>query len=483
MMQRFTKIRCAFSACAILATCCEVTRNLLKSAFHSYCIQGNVGPNGGSNMRSLTTAFLVCSCIAFVAIVAFHVLKSRMRSVQGWALVAAICSKWQPAYLFIVSAQRLVLRALLVVVQISARNDLIETCSLILEYAAGAHFMWECVILVMSFSTVCCDLDLDFSPALRRCAYFFLAVCLTVDALGSIIWGNTGTPVSIRVGNLPLALDNLLTDCIASQALIAFHFLFVSYRSRNGRAWAYASLRFELDKPTESLKRMGECMQADTQQLPKAASVPMLSPDRAPNELPDQDLKNSSACIPTRQRWLQLQQQRLSKCRVFVIPIAAGTGACSKFRIERPLLKLRCLQLLHRLADAHPNCYLNCTFCFVAVPSFASLFFLSSSQDRGIATLIFNSAMFTAVLGFMSSPSYNLDRIAVKLVTSSFRFANCATLLVMFLALEIRRAYTGVRSFWQTAAIAVLSLFFCLCALIDSAPHFPAMAQLCISVT
>ena len=166
MMQRFTKIRCASAACAIAASSCVVMRNLLRSAFYSYCIEGNIGPSGDSNMRSLTTAFLVCTCITFVAILAFHVFKSRMRSVQGWALMAAICSKWQPAYLFIVSAQRLVLRALLVTVQISKRSDLIETCGLIMEHAAGAQFTWECVILVMSFSTVCCDLDLDFTPAL-----------------------------------------------------------------------------------------------------------------------------------------------------------------------------------------------------------------------------------------------------------------------------------------------------------------------------
>lgn len=167
---------------------------------------------------------------------------------------------------------------------------------------------------------------------------------------------------------------------------------------------------------------------------------------------------------------------------MFIIPRAAGTGAFNEFGIERPLFKLRCLQPLHRFADAHPHSYWCCFFVVVAVPSFVSSVVLSTSRDRGIATLILNSALFTVVLGFMSSLRHNIDRIAVKHVMLSFRFANCATLLVVFFALEVRRAYTGIRSPWQTAAIAVLCLFFCLCALIDSAPHFPSTAQLCISV-
>jgi hypothetical protein len=323
---------------------------------------------------------------------------------------------------------------------------------------------------------------------LRRCAYLLCSACLFIDALGSFLWGSIGNLVSFRVGTASLVLGNLITSCVASQALMAFHFVFVSFRSRNGRAWAYASLKFQLDQHAAmSLSEMSSPDSGNRNgRATHSTNVPTSRSESDPNDLLDENSKKSSVCNRLRRRYRQLQKRHLSRCKVFVIPCAprhdANGASRPGFEIARPLFNFRWLQPLHRLTEAYPKFYLGCIFAFVGVSSFVFSIVLSTPQERGIATLICNSATLTLFLGFCSSPSYNLDRVASKHVASSFRFVNCAVLLFVFMALEARKAYIGHASPWQTAAIAILCFIFCLCSLIDSSPHFPTVAQTMISV-
>lgn len=86
------------------------------------------------------------------------------------------------------------------------------------------------------------------------------------------------------------------------------------------------------------------------------------------------------------------------------------------------------------------------------------------------------------MLGFMSSKRNGLDRLAVKHVLLSFRFAIIATLLVLDVALQARLVYTSNKHPSQVVGYAVTVLFFCLCILIDCSPHFPSTVQIFASV-
>jgi hypothetical protein len=160
----------------------------------------------------------------------------------------------------------------------------------------------------------------------------------------------------------------------------------------------------------------------------------------------------------------------------------AKEGAGPGVEIARPLFKMGFLKPLQRLADAHPTRYILFTF-IVAMLSFGSMIVFPSIQSQGIAALILNFLVLLIFLGFISSSRYNFDRVAAKHVATSFRFATFVVLLAMFIALEARRAYLGIRSPFQTLALAILCLLFCLCALIDCAPQFSAMFQIWVSVT
>jgi hypothetical protein len=140
--------------------------------------------------------------------------------------------------------------------------------------------------------------------------------------------------------------------------------------------------------------------------------------------------------------------------------------------------------LLQRLADAFPN-YMG--FVFFMFTSLAFLFARiwtgdSKQQHRGIATLACNCVVFIAIFGFCTSKRYNFDRVAAKHVVSSFRFVVCATLLLMFVALESRSAHVKRESPYEAASCTVLALIFCATALFDCSPQFPVPSQIFISV-
>ena len=188
-----------------------------------------------------------------------------------------------------------------------------------------------------------------------------------------------------------------------------------------------------------------------------------------------------------RQRWLQFQQRQVSRCRVFVVPCVAmrgaGGGGETAFALERPAFDLILLVPLQRLADAHPRLYIGFMFFFLAVPSIVCVIVFSvQSQARGISIVVLNSMLCITTLGFLSSKRYGLDRVAVKHVALSFRFAIFVTLLATDVALSTRQLYTIDKHPVSVVASAFSSLFFCLCILLDCSPHLPPWVQIFISV-
>jgi hypothetical protein len=265
----------------------------------------------------------------------------------------------------------------------------------------------------------------------------------------------------------------------------------VSCRSGRGRGWAYASLRFELDECGKSMlmsmpivaTMTGSGMESGAA---ASAATPMLASDASARvELQRAGAARWKALSRLRQRWLQFQQRQVSRCRVFVVPCVAmrgaGGGGEAVFALARPAFDWRWLRPLQRLLDAHSRLYIGFMFFFLAVPSFVCSIFLVD-QARGISTVVFNSMLCIMALAFMSSKRYGFDRIAVKHVALSFRFAIFVTLLATDVALDLRQVYTTDRHPLSVVAYALASLFFCLCILLDCSPHLPPWVQIFVSV-
>jgi hypothetical protein len=221
--------------------------------------------------------------------------------------------------------------------------------------------MWSCAVLMAALSAMCCDREAQLPPALRRCAYGVLALVLLLDAIGSVVWGNPlASDVSFSVTeNFSVLLDNQLTSSIASQVVLALHFVYVSCRSGRGRGWAYASLRFELDECGKSMlmsmpivaTMTGSGMESGAA---ASAATPMLASDASARaELQNAGAARWKALSRLRQRWLQFQQRQVSRCRVFVVPCVAmrdagGGGGEAVIVMARPALDLRWLRPLQR---------------------------------------------------------------------------------------------------------------------------------------
>jgi uncharacterized membrane protein YhaH (DUF805 family) len=194
----------------------------------------------------------------------------------------------------------------------------------------------------------------------------------------------------------------------------------------------------------------------------------------------------STAFSRARQRLLQFQSQQLSKCRVFVIPCVAVSGAGdADFALARPAFDLRLLRPLQRVADAHPKFYWSSMILFLGLPSFVLVMFIDSNI-RGIPNVFFNSALVVFMLGFVSSRHYNVDRVAVRHVVLSFRYLTFVVLLLQWIALYARRAHLVLsqgsasiydKTPWAVAAVVMLVLCFCLCLLFDCSPQLPAAIQ------
>jgi hypothetical protein len=479
--------RAVFAVFAVALSCCACLLALLKSVLRAEC-----PAPGGSSHRPVVAVCVVAAALCLVASAA-HLVKSR-----AWTQAAALCSKWQPVYFVIVSVQRLVLTAIVAYAVVTGSGRA-GSCSLESEYENAVHavsLMWSCAVLMAALSAMCGDREEQLPPALRRCAFGVVALVLLLDAIGSVVWGNPlASDVSFSVTqSFSILLDHQLTSSIASQVVIALHFVYVSCRSGRGRGWAYASLRFELDECGRSMlmsmpmvaTMTGSGMESGAS---VSAATPMLASDASAHaELQPAGAARWKALSRLRQRWLQFQQRQVSRCRVFVVPCVvmrgAGGGGEAMFGLERPAFDLRWLRPLQRLADAHPRLYIGFMFFFLAVPGFvcSTIVFSAQSQARGISTFVFISMLCIMKLGFLSSKRYGLDRVAVKHVALSFRFAIFVTLLATDVALSIRDVYTIDKHPLLVVALAFSSLFFCLCILLDCSPHLPPWVQIFISV-
>lgn len=493
---------CAFAASAIAVSCCACLVAVLKRLFRSECIdRRDVGLND-SALHPITTSLLVVSALAS-GVAAACVVK--LLSKRPGTITAAVFSKWQPVYFIIVSLQKIVLRAIVIHLANSSLDQRGFTCQLSVDnsnQSLAATFMWDCSILLTGLSTICIDVDAEFTPALRRCAQCILALCLCIDAAGSCIWGNEmAGAVSLSVTTFQFQLGNLITSCITSQAVLALHFAFVGWRSRHGRGWYYASLRFELDQHgtvLQSQPRLPHIAQGLKERLVASSSALATTPETEASDGVHSEAAGSSghnALSWARQRLLQFQQQRMSTCRVFVIPsIAAydgGEGSLAEFALARPAFVLRCLRPLQRVAEAHPKFYLGFSFLFFGLPSIACAVLLNSSI-KGILTSFLNAAIFVAFLGFLSSRRYNIDRVAAKEVALSFRFAIFIVSLSQWIALYARRAHlvlnqaqasTYDETPWTVVATTVVAAFFAVILLLDCSPNLPATAQIILMVS
>jgi hypothetical protein len=483
-----------FAASAITTICCASLHALLKSAYRSECIDG-LFASSGSVVRPTAIA---CIGTSGVLMLANAVVAFKSRSIGAWAVAAAIFSKWQPLYFMAVTAQRFILRVIVIsAVDICPLNAAIEI------HIGAATIMWDCAIFLTGVMAMTSDMEAHLSPAKRRCQYFVLALCLCVDAVISYISGNVmASQLSVSVGFYDLFLDNQITSNITSQVIISLHFLFVSCRSRSGRGWLYASLRFELDEcgsaslyglsilslnaKDHGLKDRGAATLSTTMTTPSEENE-MVEKQKA--------VPNLSAFLRFRQRIRQFQQRHLSRCRAFVIPCVAnndvGRFGAVTFVMARPAFDWRLLRPLQQLADAHPKFYFSFILFGFSAPAIAVEAILPDNLEKGITLISMNSCMAAMVLGYLSSRRYGLDRVAFKFVVLSFRFATCVVLVAGWLVLNIRRSQQGVSASsgveyhpTRAAANAILSLFcFLGCSLIDCSPHTPASIQICISVT
>jgi hypothetical protein len=275
-----------------------------------------------------------------------------------------------------------------------------------------------------------------------------------------------------------------MTSCIMSQVVIALHFLYVSCRSRRGRGWAYASLRFELDECGKlSMQSLAPLTSARNESGPAASMTTPMMRETASSQ-PVYAGARRSVFARLRQLWLQFQQRRMLRCRVFVIPCAAVQRE-NQFALAQPVFRLPCLRPLQWLADTYPKPYVLFALAFIATKTFfTSVFFtFFAGTAFGAAFLVVSLLMVVHMLGFLSSRRWGLDRAAARHVAKSFRFIIVAVLLSMDVALAARDAYSARYSNpilpFDTAAA---SLFWCLCLLLDCSPHVPSDVQLFISV-
>jgi hypothetical protein len=484
---------CVFAVSAITSICCACLTALLKSAYRSECVDGYLGPSG-SVVRPAAISCIVAAALSMTANAA---VVCRSHSKGAWAIAAEIGSKWQPWYFIVVSAQRVILRIIVTV------N--IKVCPSKAEYEQeleAALFIWDITILLSGVSTIATDSGEEYAPRRRCVHYLLLVLCLLVDAISSYIWGNAMSKeiTEVNVGFLHSITDNQITSSITSQIIIALHFLFVSWRSRNGRGWAFASLRFELhDCGGSSLSKL-ELSATDMKHITNVSSVtasaasakaPTFESEGDTNFSQNEAVAASSPVLRLRHRFLRFQQRHLSRCRVFIIPFLAHhdvgmgesfLGADAEFTIARPAFDISFMRPLQRIADATPKSYISFMIIVLVIPSFACSVFLSD-QARGISTLLLNSCYLIMLLGLLSSRRYCLDRIAVKHVALSFRFAACVALCAWWCALNIRESIEKSTHPTRPAAGAILIVIFLFCLLLDCSPQVPSSLQISLTVT
>jgi hypothetical protein len=504
-----------FAVHAIVVACFSSLLAVLKHLLHSSTACNPDKPI--TNDAPLEIVFvMVCMVLAAFSLVASaaYFFKSR-----AWSHAAAVCSKWQPVYFLFVSMQRLVLRVIVTVV-----DSTNESCSENDNSIHAISLIWNCAILITALSTLSCDLHAELSPVLRRCAYGVFALVLIVDAIGSVLWGNLlANKASFSVASMSFLLDNLITSSIASQVVLALHFVYVSCRSRRGRGWAYASLRFELDECGQlAMQRVVQSTPSRARREGGAAvaasiTTPMML-ESASSESCYEAARGTGVFTRLRHRWLQFKQRQLLPCGVFVIPCVAAqdaaTGAENQFVLARPAFELRCLRPLQWLADRHPKRYSAVALILIGSRICMSLIFLSGYMDgnffwslyyfyqnnvgSAVIPLVLSFLMVVHMLGFLSSKRWGIDRDAAKHIAKSFRFVVIAVLFSIDVALDARIAIQQISLFedssrpennfiilyYQTLpfATALCNLFWCMFLHLDCSPQMPSSFQICITV-
>ena len=448
----------------------------LKSQTYAACASDDSQQDLSSNQgQTVTTAALALAATAVLSNAAYLVFKSLVK--QGFALAAAICAKWQPVYFLLVSTAKIVLFLLVITEDVRTGS-----CG-VTPNQRGQLFATELLmtvaLLLFSLSAICCDYDSDCTPAMRRGTYSACVVCLISEMMCSFVLGFSNHP-GFLFGPFRLHLTIQLTSCIISQAIIMLHLLYVSCRSRGGRGWAYASLRFELVKQHDTALSSN-----------KLLFSPMTSRIRSNDVLDGVHVGDIKAQVRSnvfhrlRYRLLQFRWQRLHASRSFDIPCVESdcnlsTGLVSSgLQLTRPLFRINCVfpNGMLRLADLHEKIYV-CVVFIIAIASFVA----SELQPEETATLVFDLIAVYCTLGFFSCKRHNFDSVAAKHVAMSFKFVCILLLFLVYVALRVRLACLGNRSPQTACATLVFALGFLLCLLGDCSPNLSMISQSAISV-
>jgi len=373
----------------------------LKSVMQAACASDNLQRSLSTDPSHAITASLAWAATAVAANAAFLVFRSRTK--QGLAWAVAICAKWQPAYFLLVSIEKIVFVAVIVASEV--RDQSAGSCGFSL-HQLGQIFATEVLmpiaLLLFSLSAICCDYDPDFTPAMRRGAYCASAACFVLDMICSFVWGfSTKTDRGdLSFGPFKFVLTDQMASCVTSQVVVLLHMLYVSCRSRGGRGWAYASLRFELAKQDN----MGALMN-------EPSCSPMVLHVPSSNDALEgmqgagvQAQTHSNAFSRLRHRFLRFQRQRLQASQVFTIPCVEDDSnlstelAASGLQLLRPLFRMKFPGVMVRFAESHGNLY-TCVVCVVGLASLAS----DLLERTGAATMVLEIIVLYCCAAFQDS--------------------------------------------------------------------------------
>ena len=493
--------RWAYVVPAITATAGVCIHAFIKSMIRAAC--ANDGPQQSSNDQSQAiVASLVFAAMAVTANAAFLVFKSR--NIQGLALFFEICVNWQPAYFVLVSIQRIVFLAL--VVAGDSREDSEGACGFSshqLGQILATELLMPIALLLFTLSSICCDYDPDFTPAMRRGTYAASSACFALDMICSFVWG-FGTNVNrglFSFGPFRFVLSNQIASCAASQVAILLHVLYVSCRSRRGLGWAYESLRFELVKERTTGELLNEPYDFSmTSHMPNSSGASQgtqLSVSPTSSQMPSfngasegvhgrevQAPEHSNVFSRLLHRLLRFRRQCLQTSRVFAIPCVESASnlrsTASGLEVERPLIRIKLLpDRILRVAELHDKLYIWALFIVVLVSMVCSQLQL---ERTGTASLVLNIILLYGILGFFSCKRHNFGSVAAKHVSSSFQFVSICVVFLFYVAVNIRYSYIGQRSPQISVAYIMMMLIYILCLLADCSPNLPAIVQTAISV-
>jgi hypothetical protein len=306
------------------------------------------------------------------------------------------------------------------------------------------------------------------------------AACFGFDMIFSLVWGSFGSKTDqglLSIGPFTFLLSNQIISCNASQVIVLLHLLYVSCRTRGGRGWVFASLRFELVAKHNAGTLLDE-RSASRMPSQTPRSTGALQHTESDNE-PAQTRSNVFSLL--RHRVLQFRRQRLQSSHVFAIPCVENDNSDLAIRLllVRPLFSSKLFpSIMLRFAEAHGNIYIV-ALAVVGLASLVCVLFESTSN----ASMVLNSIVLYAGFAFFACRRHNIDSVAAKHVATSFRFVVLCMLVFVVFAMEVRLAYLGKRT-PQNVIGSVLMLFgFILTLFVDCSPHLPQIVQTTIPVS